>query len=218
VATIQDIANQVNNTLTQINQNTQDTANTLGLIKGDTADIKTRIDTLNSDLSTRLDNLIAINQAGFLFLGQGLFLILEQIKRSNSLLEGQIAQNDAMLCWFRQIADLLCRSLQRQNTQVALQTEIEADLDKVRKLLEAVHCCESADIDRLAEIEARLRACCPPVMPRPEACPEPCASPRIDPYEPKDDPDWQVPRSSRNVSATLGTGVAAATKSKEKRG
>src|SRR5690606_15799248 len=113
VATIRDIANQINNTLTQINLDTQDTANTLGLVKGDTADIKSRMDTL-----------IGVNQAGFEQLGQGMFLMLEQLRLANSLLAGQVRQQDAMLCWFANLADLLCRILQRENSQLELQTRI----------------------------------------------------------------------------------------------
>lgn len=182
MATIQDIANQINNTLTQINLNTQDTANTLGLVKGDTADIKSRMDTL-----------IGVNQAGFEQLGQGMFLMLEQLRLANSLLAGQVRQQDAMLCWFANLADLLCRILQRENSQVELQTLMEADVDKLRKLFEIAYPAASGEVDRFAELDAKLRACCGPRGEPQEPCPPACERPTIDPYDPQDNPNWGVP-------------------------
>ncbi len=190
--TIQDIANQVNNTLTQINQNTQDTANTLALVKGDTADLNAKMAAMDTNLSTRLDQLHALNQAGFLFLGQGLFALLEEAKKGNSLLEANVQQNQAIICELKNSNDLLCRILHRQNTQVDLQEEIEDHQEKVRGILELVHPGESGEVDRLAQLTAKIEKCCPPKPPEPERCPPTCDVREIKIYQP-DDRGWTVP-------------------------
>ena len=56
---LQDIANQVNNTLTQINTNTANCATTEALIKGDTADLNSKLATLISQEQVDFANLSA---------------------------------------------------------------------------------------------------------------------------------------------------------------
>ena len=182
MATIQDIANQINNTLTQINQNTQDTANTSALIKGDTADIK-----------TKLDGLTAVTQAGFTQVGLGLFAILEAQKKGNSLAEAQVEQNKTIICNLENANDLLCRISRKLSVQILLQEEIRDHTKRVRKITELVHAREAGNVARLEEIEKRIDECCPPKKDPPEECPEKCRQPQIRIYDPAGQ-DWRPPR------------------------
>jgi hypothetical protein len=177
--TIQDIANQINNTLTQINQNTQDTANTAALIKGDTADLK-----------TKLDALTAATQAGFADLSLGLFALLESHKKANSLSEVQVAQNQTIICNLENANDLLCRISRKMTDQIALQEEIRDHTKRLRLVSELVHAREAADVTRLEALEQRIDECCPPEQPRPEPCPDPCERLEVSVYEPTGQ-DWR---------------------------
>ncbi len=172
--TLTEIANEVKNTLNQIQTNTLDTASTVGLVKGDTADIK-----------NELNSLIAIDQAGFANLSNGLAVVIEQEKVTNNLLDFNRLQNDTMICWLTTIADLLCRMLHRLNTQVQLQTAIEDEIREVRDILELVHGTETVEVEKQRELQARLDECCPKPQPEPEKCYDPCRTPIFKPYDPR---------------------------------
>lgn len=172
--TLTEIANQVNNTLTQINTNTQDTASTAGMIKGDTADIKNSLNTLNTNL-----------MAGFVNLSSGIAVVIDQQKATNNLLDINRQQNDTIICWLANIADVLCRMLHRMNRQVELQTAMEDSLRQVRETLELVYGSETVEVLKRRELKARLDECCPPQEPRPEPCYELCRLPDYKPYDPK---------------------------------
>ncbi len=174
MGTIQDVADQINNKLDQINVNTQNTTNTLGLIKGDTSDIKNKLDALHATL-----------QSGVVVLANGLFAIFEAEKKGNSLAEAQVEQNKTMICWLDNIAELLCDIKRKMNTQIEFQRAIEQETNRLKKLAERVHATETVEIERLEEVEQELRKCCPPRPVPPEPCPEPCRSPDIVVYNPK---------------------------------
>src|SRR4051812_39728807 len=108
-----DIANSVLAVLNQIQTNTDATSQSTALIKGDTADIKSKLDTIETTL-----------QAGFSMTGLGLFAILEQEKATNSLLREEVEQNKTIICWLANIADVLCRIMRKTNIEVELQTEM----------------------------------------------------------------------------------------------
>ncbi|HET9957484.1 MAG TPA: hypothetical protein VFQ61_23455 [Polyangiaceae bacterium] len=181
MATLAEIANQINTTLSQISSNTQDTATTAGLIKGDTADIK-----------TRLDNIRATLQAGFTGLGLGLFACLEQLKKGNSLLELNAAQNETIICWLGKLADLECRQLRVAEHMLETTRAIALDARKVAQITEHVHADAALTVAHENRLEERIRQCCdaPPKDPGP--CFEPCRQREVDIYEPRG--DWQPPR------------------------
>ena len=187
MASIQEVADQINNKLDNINANTQSTANTLGLIKGDTSDIKNKLDALHATL-----------QSGVVLLANGLFGILEAQKKGNSLAEAQVEQNKTIICWLDNIAELLCDMKRKMNTQIEIQRGIEEATERLKKLAERVHATETVQVERLEEVERELRKCCPPRPVPPEPCPEPCKSPDIVPYNPKGQ-DWRPPQGSQPV-------------------
>jgi hypothetical protein len=181
MATLADIANQVNNTLSQINTNTQDTATTAGQIKGDTADIK-----------LRLDDIKATIQSGVVVLAGGLFAIHQAQKQANALLEANVQQNETMICWMKTQADLLCRILHRMNTQIEIQTATRDAVVKLEKVMELVHARETLEVNRAEELRSEIERCCPPKQPEPEACFKGCPEPDIQRYDPKGQ-DWTPP-------------------------
>jgi predicted KAP-like P-loop ATPase len=183
--TIEDVANQINATLGQINQNTANTAATATDIKSDTAAIRTEL----SDVDTHL-------QGGFNLLAQGLFSILEAQKLGNSIALHQVAQNNSVLCWLDNIADLLCDIKRRATRQVELQEKMSTSLERLEGIFELVHPREVVERDRVLRVKEEIAACCPP-EPRPEEpCPEPCPTPEPDFYKPRGQ-DWHPPAEER---------------------
>jgi hypothetical protein len=78
------IANQINTTLSQIQTNTSDSATTE--IKGDTADLRAKLDTL-----------IAQDQTDFASLSAAIAKIIDEQKETNYLLNYERQQNDTMI-------------------------------------------------------------------------------------------------------------------------
>lgn len=176
--TLADIANEVNNKLSQIVTNTKDTADTVALVKGDTADIKLRIDGTNA----RLD-------AGFSFLGEGLFAILEVQRQANAHLATLVDQNDVMLCWMAKMAELLCQQLRVLEKDLAVHEHVLATMRALEGVVALVHAREKLEYQTKLELEAKISACCPRTADPPKACYEPCREPEVTTYDPKGQ-DW----------------------------
>jgi len=189
VPSLADIANDIKNILNQVQTNTQNTAATDALIKADTGDIRTSVHTL-----------IADEEAGFVSLSNGLAAMIDQQKATNSLLDYERRQNDTIICWLTNIADLLCRSLHRQDMQLEIQAAMEKELRQIKDTQELVYGTETVEVLKRYEIEARLEKCCPCPKPEPEPCYVPCQEPKFQPYEP------QVPPYKPLPPATTGTG------------
>jgi hypothetical protein len=178
VATLAEIANQVNNTLSQIQTNTKDTADVVALVKGDTADIK-----------TRLDALIAETAAGVQFLGKGLYALQELQREANAHLATQVAQNTAILCWLGILAELSCKQLHAEDGEAKLQEQMLAALRTLEGVEKLVHARELVEYEQHKAIEARIAACCPVATPYPEPCYQMCAPPEISKHDPRGQ-DW----------------------------
>ncbi|HXO30266.1 MAG TPA: hypothetical protein VOA80_23160 [Thermoanaerobaculia bacterium] len=182
-----DVANQIEATLTQIQSNTQDTSATALLIHGDTDQMKASLTTL-----------IANNQADFANLSTGLSVIVAQQQIGNDLLDFERRQNDTIICWLTTIADLLCRQLNRLNTQIELEIRMAHALEQIKETLELVHGSQTVAVLRRHELEERLEECCPRRQPEPERCFDPCESPVFKPSRPPL-PEWQplpIPQKS----------------------
>lgn len=179
MATLAEIANQVNNTLSQIQTNTKDTADVVALVKGDTADIK-----------TRLDALLASTAAGFQFLGQGLYAMQELQREANAHLATQVAQGTAILCWLATLADLSCRQLRVAEADAKVHQQVLAALETLEGIEKLVHAREFVEHEQLEALEARVSACCPVATPYPEPCYQTCAEPQIQRHDPRGQ-DWK---------------------------
>lgn len=171
---IQDIADQIDASLNQLN------ANTAG-IKTDTTEIRTEL----SQVDDHLEN-------GVVTLADGLFAILEQERRANSIALHQVAQNDAIICWLDNIAELLCGMTRKLTRQLDLQDQLVTSVDRLEGIAELVHARAAVEYDRDRKLQAEIEKCCPPEQPPLESCPEPCRSPRPDLHDPRGQ-DWQPP-------------------------
>lgn len=173
---IQDIADQIDASLNQLN------ANAAG-IKTDTTEIRTELSQVDDHL-----------QAGVGTLADGLFAILEQERRANSIALHQVAQNDAIICWLDNIAELLCGMTRKLTQQIDLQDRLVTSVDRLEGIVELVHAREAVTFDRDLQLKEQIEKCCPPELPAPEPCPEPCRSPRPDLHDPRGQ-DWESPGS-----------------------
>ena len=188
--TIGDIANEINNTLAQIQTNTASAADTAVAIKGDTADIKTEIATLDTTFQT-----------GVAELGGGLFAIWEVEKEVDVLLADGVQQNTAIICWLEKSAELLCRILRRVDTLIDVDTVTKDAILKTSELVDLVHAREALEVRKQAELRARIDACCPPPVPPPEPCYDPCPEPRLRTYDPQGQ-DWKPPQPPSDPQPT----------------
>ena len=174
---IQDIADQIDASLNQLN------ANTAG-IKTDTTEISTELSQVDDHL-----------EAGVATLADGLFAILEQQRRANSIAVHQVAQNDTIICWLDNIAELLCGMTRKLTRQIELQDSLVTSLDRLEGVAELVHARAAVEFDRQRQLREEIEKCCPPERPPPEPCPEPCRTPRPDLHDPRGQ-DWQPPGSA----------------------
>lgn len=179
MASLSDIANDIKNILNNIATDTHQTALTSNQIKADTAAANVKLDTINNTL-----------QQGFALVANGLFAIHEAQKKTNTLLEENVEQNKAIICWLTIIADLLCRQLRKFNKHLVLQEDIRDSLNLLQSILQLVHAREALEVQKQIETEKKIAECCPPEEPRPEQCFEPCPVQRVPPYDPKGQ-DWK---------------------------
>lgn len=169
-----DLANDINNTLTQIQTNTLNAANTDAAIKTDTGDMRNSLHTL-----------ITVDQTGFVSLSNGIAAMIDQQKATNALLDYERKQNDTIICWLTNIANVLCESLHTQQQQLAVQTAMERSLDEMKEIMELVNGTAAVEVLRRRELEQKINACCPPKKPQPGPCFEPCHEPGFVPYKPQ---------------------------------
>lgn len=184
---IQDVANQINAKLDGINQNTQDTVGVGNQIRGDLATITTRLDALDAHV-----------QQGLADVSAGLFAIWELHKATNAVLEHHTRQHDTLICLLENTNELLCGMTRKLTRQLEHSERALASLERVEGIAERVHAEAAGDVDRAAQIEARLLECCPPERPEPERCPEPCPVPEHRPYDPQGQ-DWRPRRRQEPV-------------------
>ena len=171
---LQDIANQMNNTLNQIQTNTSSSAATDVLIKADTGALK-----------TELAELIAQDQADFSNLSAGLAKVIDEQKAANALLDYERQQNDTMICWLTKIAGLLCTIIHRLDAGIEIETQIRDDVRQMKATEELVHGTETVEVLRRFELSKRISECCPKPTPDPRPCFEPCVEPPYVPYKPQ---------------------------------
>ena len=177
-----DIANEIKTILNNVATNTQQTAVTANQIKAETVAANQKLDAINSSLNS-----------GFSLVGAGLFALHEAQKRTNNLLEANVEQNKAMICWLAKIAEVLCRSMRKMNEQTELQTDMRESLKVLRSIMELAHAREFVEAQRLAATTKAIEKCCPPKRPEPEPCFEPCEVRVVEPYDPRGQ-DWAPKR------------------------
>ena len=192
MATLTDIALDVQDSLHTIITNTANTESAVLQVKGDTG-----------ALILRTNAHIAVSQTGFANLSQGLAQILLQQFATNQQLKYQIAQNDAIICWLRIIANLLCDIKRQLEASHEVYLKIEKALDLLEEIMELVHGSEAIQVHNNKELESRMDKCCPPPRPDPKPCFEGCPAPTKPPEIPN--PDFKpLPRPDQ-PGTTTGT-------------
>lgn len=179
MASIQDVADQINARLDQITQHTADTAQ-------NTADVRSELQQANN----RLGQIDANLQAGFANLSQGLFALIQVQLSALQLLDHHRRQNDTIICELVNNNELLCEILRKTGRHLRLS---EASLESVQRIdgvTGRVHCCEAGDYDRDLQLQRKLNECCPPEPVPEEECPKPCRIPRFQQREPVGQ-DWE---------------------------
>jgi uncharacterized protein YoxC len=184
---IQDVADQINAKLDQISQNTANTSAGVNTLHADLGSVNAKLDALDTHL-----------QAGLADVSSGLFAIWEQQKLTNSMLEHQTKQNDAILCTLENATELLCGITRKLSRQLDLSEQLVGSLKRVEGITERVNPGAAGDFDRLVRIQEEIRSCCPPEEAEPEPCPEACEKPKEKPYRPKGQ-DWSPSLESEPI-------------------
>lgn len=147
-----EIANEMKALLVKVDSNTKATKNNTNSIKN------------------QMTTLISTNTAGFLNLSQGMQVQILQQQQTNQILVFQAKQNQTIICWLTNIADVLCSILRNLEMQTKTQKEIADTLVHLNQIIELVHSRETIEVNRLEEINANLDICCP----EEEVDPKPC--------------------------------------------
>lgn len=170
---LQDVANQMNATLSQIQANTSSSAATDVQIKADTGVLRTEI-----------QSLILQEQVDFTNLSNGLAKIIDEQKETNALLNYERQQNDTIICWLGKIAGLLCTVIHRLDTEIEIDVKIAEDVKQMKATFELVYGTETVEVLRRFEMSKRIAECCNKPAPEPKPCFEPCKEPPFVPYKP----------------------------------
>ena len=170
---LEDVANELKSILEDERTNTTE-------IKGHTSAIKTNTDTIIARI-TQLDTDL---KAGFTNLAQGLVVLIAHAAQANQLSVDNNRQNDTIICWLTNIANVLCDIKRNTDKEVTLQTHVSATLDHIDDIGELVHAREAMEVANRYEIDKRLDECCPPKAEPVRPCFEPCAMPKRSDFEP----------------------------------
>jgi hypothetical protein len=151
----------------------------LGDIKKNTNKTNTEIATLN----TEVGNLTTADEIGFANLSSGVAVLIDRVEEANHLLDENRRQNETIICWLTNIANVACEQLRTQVAQLELQRSMDAHLRRLESIERLVHAREFVDVLESEATNARIDECCPPHTPDPKPCFEPCKSPGFKPFK-----------------------------------
>src|SRR5436853_1852233 len=101
---LEDVANEIKSILEDERTNTTAIKGHTNATKNDTAAIKTNTDTIIA----RLGQIDIDLKAGFTNLSQGLQVLIALGIQANQLSADNNRQNDTIICWLKNIANVLC--------------------------------------------------------------------------------------------------------------
>lgn len=163
MASVEEIVNDIKAILNQIQDDTSTTAQETAQVKVDTDAI----------LSTA-NGILATEENGFTNLSQGIATIIDRQDEANSLLTINDEQNRVILCWLGILADLECKQLRRLETQIKIQSETRDSVKRLTEVLALVHAREALEVERQEQLRHDIEKCCPPEVPEPGPCYQPC--------------------------------------------
>jgi len=179
MSSLADVANELKGILEDVRDHTATTASRV-------QETNDRLDTVNAHLAA----LTQVTAVGLANLSQGLGVVIDRQDVTNHLLDANREQNDTIICWLTAIADVLCRSLHRHDTQVELQKLMAGDLTRLGAITELAHPREALDVTHRDDLRQRIERCCPPEPDNPEPCYDGCREPDYRPRPPRDT-DWR---------------------------
>ena len=151
-------------------------------LKGLLGDIKNNTAAANGLLTT----LVSVDQTGFANLSSGIAVMIDRQQEANALLDEMRQQNDTVICWLTNMANVLCEQLHLMEVQVTLQRSIDGHVRRLEEIERLVHAREFVDVLDHEATQARLDECCPPPRPEPKPCFEVCPSPKYNRYHHSD--------------------------------
>jgi hypothetical protein len=167
-----DVVNEVKAILDQVNTNTLGTRN-------NTSTIINQLTQIDGDI-----------HAGFTNLAQGISVMIQLQAQNNDFLAANDKQNETIICWLHNIANLLCEIKRDSDAEVHMQKTISTTLTRLDKVLELVHARETVEVERQDGLERRMEECCPIKEPEPQPCFSVCESPQLPSYRPIQS-DWK---------------------------
>ena len=180
MSSIETIANEVKAIVQDIRTDT-------GVIKTNTSSIKTDATAIKNNTATIITQLNQIDntaKTGFTNLAQGLSVLIQLQAQNNDLLATNNEQNQTIICWLDNIADVLCEIKRDADKEVKLQTDISDTLHHIDDISELANSREAMEVANRYVLEDRMAECCPekeePVRP----CFEECKPPKSPDYKP----------------------------------
>ena len=165
MASIQDVADQINGKLDSINANTTATADNTAQAVGLLQDLQQEA----AESNDRLENL-----------AEGLFALVELQRTTIHMLNHHRLQNETIICELVNGNELLCDIKRRLTAVVENGDETLVSVQRIEGIEERANPAEAGDFDRDLEVQAKIDACCPPKERPPEKCPPTCDQPKFD--------------------------------------
>jgi len=169
---LESIANDVKAILIDVRSHTSDT-------KVNTAATAANVAQLNTTCQT-----------GFANLAAGMAIQISLLNQANQMLFVNEKQNETIICWLKNIANVLCDIKYNTKSEVELQKIIARILDHLDKIFELVHSREAMEVLKHDELQGKIEVCCPPEKPKREPCFKECDAPHVPDYKPRDD-KWE---------------------------
>ena len=156
-------------------------------VKNNTAQTNTEL----NDVLGAVNTLINVDEAGFVNLSTGLAVLIDRANETVALLDDNRKQNDTIICWLTHVAEIECKQLHVLETSAAAAgvdgpPPAAARGDRPARPRPRVR----RDPQRRGQPGARVARCCPPDVPEPTPCFEPCPSPKYRPYK-RDDVQFE---------------------------
>ena len=181
MASIQDVADQINAKLDAITNSTSTTATNTAATLDVVRDIRDLADSVNDRLTAVHSEL----ESGFANLSQGLFAQLEVQRASLRELDHHRRQNDTIICELVNGNDLLCGITRKLTQQLALSEVLVTTTSRLEGVSVRIHAEAAGDYDRSLALARSIEACCPPPPVEPEECPPACDKPDFRPTRPE---------------------------------
>jgi uncharacterized protein with PIN domain len=139
--------------------------------------VKTAVDNMNAEVSSRLD--ASLNHLAKLILLGGY-----EVKALYHLSQ----QEDTVICELKKIDRATCNTSTEAHYQTALQRQIEKETASLVEMEKTVHPDAALVLARMNDAREKMEKCCPPPAEKPLCEFEPCSAPS--PLEP---PRFDVP-------------------------